>query len=112
MSGSDAAIRSRVRAVSFWFATLLQVGGAPHTLRAQDRLEPIADLEIKAVDLDDNLRFVLVSRDGLMLAHDAASKFLLFSRDGSLLRTFGGRGAGPGEFQSVVHGGLSGTDWW
>jgi hypothetical protein len=80
--------------------------------RGQAAFKPTLDLVIEGSKLPDELRSLVVNRNGLMLAEDAALHMLLFSPAGSLLKTVGGSGSGPGEFRSVTQHGSDGNHWW
>jgi hypothetical protein len=97
----------------FWLCLVALLELAAHeTVHGQSHYKLVSELVVKAAALDENLRTLLVSRDGSMLASDDASRLLLFSPEGVLRRTLGGAGAGPGEFRSIQRFGLSGSDWW
>jgi hypothetical protein len=67
---------------------------------------------------DPNIGFTLITgaavdRDGNVYAFDSReSEFRVFGRDGQLLRKFGRRGEGPGEFDSAPSFGVTGDTLW
>ena len=70
------------------------------------QVDPDPELDVGSVSSADQFNRVLAvfrMREGRMLVVDEASRELrTYSSSGLLLRTAGGRGSGPGEFQAIL----------
>lgn len=75
--------------------------GAKPTILADEELR-IGDVEGGGPALFGRIRTIAVLEDGRIAVADAlAEEVRLFDHDGKYLRTFGGRGGGPGELQGM-----------
>jgi hypothetical protein len=75
--------------------------GAKPTILADEELR-IGEVEGGGPALFGRIRTIAVLEDGRIAVADAlAEEVRLFDRDGKYLRTFGGRGGGPGELQGM-----------
>jgi len=93
---------------------------APDPFRAIDDV-PVwtASLELRIGSVDDpdyaltTIRFLEVGPDGTIFTlHPQEQLIRMFNADGELIRTIGGRGAGPGEFQqALTMGWVADTLW-
>lgn len=75
--------------------------GAKPTILADEELR-IGEVEGGGPALFGRIRTIAVLEDGRIAVADAqAEEVRLFDRDGQYLRTFGGKGGGPGELQGM-----------
>jgi hypothetical protein len=84
--------------------------------RGESRLQLVEEVRFRATDQAEpftDRAFVLAAEDGTTYIGDfMQAHFLIYAPDGKFLQLLGRRGKGPGEFVSLVYGGLWGDTLW